>query len=91
MLAVLEITLPQSYLKNQRLEVDIQPDLPEIGVDTRRLQRVLTSMVSNAIKYTPNGGSIRAAVAGENDSIKFTVTDNGDWIPQADLERVFEP
>ena len=49
------------------------------------------NVVSNAIKYTPNGGSLRTAVAWENDQIKFTVSDNGNWIPQADLERVFEP
>ena len=82
---------PLSELKNQRLDVDIQPDLPEILVDARRLEQVLTNMVANAIKYTPNRGIIRVAVSHNNKGIMFQVSDNGRGIPLEDLERIFEP
>jgi signal transduction histidine kinase len=88
---VLETTAPLSHLKNQKLEIEIPPDLPPLMADARRLEQVLTNMVSNAIKYTPEGGSIRATVCRENGSIKFLVSDTGPGIPEEDLERVFQP
>ncbi len=88
---VVEMATPLSQLKNQRLDVDIHPDLPKILVDARRLEQVLTNMVANAIKYTPTGGVIRASVSQNSTSIKFQVSDNGRGIPQDDLERIFEP
>ena len=88
---VVELATPLSQLKNQRLDVDMQPDLPKVLVDARRLEQVLTNMVANAIKYSPTGGSIRACVSQIGASIKFQVSDNGRGIPQEDLERIFEP
>lgn len=88
---VVEMATPLSQLKNQRLDVDIHPDLPKILVDARRLEQVLTNMVANAIKYTPTSGIIRASVYPNSTSIKFQVSDNGRGIPQDDLERIFEP
>ena len=88
---VVEMATPLSQLKHQRLDVDIQPDLPEILVDARRLEQVLTNMVANAIKYTPNRGIIRASVSQISANIKFQVSDNGRGIPRDDLERIFEP
>jgi signal transduction histidine kinase len=88
---VVEMATPLSQLKNQRLDVDIHPDLPKILVDARRLEQVLTNMVANAIKYTPTGGIIRASASQNSTSIKFQVSDNGPGIPQDDLERIFEP
>lgn len=88
---VVEMATPLSQLKNQRLDVDLQPDLPDLLVDARRLEQVLTNMVANAIKYTPTGGIIRASVSLNSASIKFQVSDNGRGIPREDLERIFEP
>ena len=68
---VVEMATPLSQLKNQRLDVDIQPDLPKILVDGRRLEQVLTNMLANAIKYTPTGGTIRACVSHINTGIKI--------------------
>ena len=88
---VVEMAIPLSQLKNQFLDVDIEPNLPKILVDARRLEQVLTNMVSNAIKYTPNGGIIRASISQDSGSVKFQVSDNGRGIPQDDLERIFQP
>ena len=88
---VVEMTTPFSHLKNLCLEVEVQPGLPQLMADARRLEQVLTNIVSNAVKYTPSGAAIRAIISQENSSIKFAVSDNGRGIPQEDLERVFEP
>jgi signal transduction histidine kinase len=88
---VLETTAPLSHLKSQRLEIEIPPELPPIMADARRLEQVLTNMVSNAIKYTPAGGAIKTTVCQENGSIKFLVSDTGPGIPEEDLDKVFQP
>ena len=47
-------------------------------------------MVSNAIKYTPDGGRIRMTAGADGDAVWCTVRDNGIGIPAADLEHVFD-
>ncbi|HEU0020773.1 MAG TPA: HAMP domain-containing sensor histidine kinase, partial [Dehalococcoidia bacterium] len=88
---VIETTLPLSRLKSQSLEVEIRPGLPKLMADAHRLEQVLTNMVSNAIKYTPPGGTIRTVVSQECGSIRFAVSDTGRGIPKADLDKVFDP
>ncbi|MBL8120958.1 MAG: hypothetical protein JNJ78_25865, partial [Anaerolineae bacterium] len=56
---------------------DVQTELPDLHVDYYRLVQVLTNLVSNAYKYTPEGGTITFRVGQENDRIKFTVVDTG--------------
>jgi two-component system sensor histidine kinase VicK len=48
-------------------------------------------MISNAIKYTPPGGTIRTVVSREESSIRFAVSDSGRGIPKEDLGKVFDP
>lgn len=88
---VLETTAPLSQLKDQSLEIEIPQKLPKLMVDSRRLEQVLTNMVSNAIKYTPAGGEIRTTVSQQNGCIKFEVSDTGPGILQEDQEKVFDP
>ena len=58
--------------------------------DGRRLKQALCNLVSNAIKFTPAGGSIRLAARNEGDTTVLTVTDTGVGIPAEDQARVFE-
>lgn len=88
---VVEMARPLSQLKDQRLEVEVRPGLPDLVADAYRLEQVLTNMVANAIKYTPVGGTIRTTVSHDKGSIKFAVSDNGRGIPKEDLSQVFEP
>lgn len=88
---VIETTSPLSRLKNQSLEVDIRPGLPNLMADGHRLEQVLTNMISNAIKYTPPGGTIKTVVSQEENSIRFAVSDSGRGIPKEDLGKVFDP
>jgi signal transduction histidine kinase len=88
---VIEMSTPLSHLKRQSLAVEIQPGLPEIMADSRRLEQVLANLVSNALKYTPAGGAIRISVAQEDKWIKFGVADTGRGIPPEYVARLFQP
>lgn len=90
-LPVIDMTRPLSDLKTQNLQVDIAPDLANLVGDAPRLEQVLTNILSNAIKYTPQGGTIRTKVSGDKDFIKFEISDNGRGIPSESISQVFDP
>ena len=66
------------------------PTLPMITGDRSRLEQVMMNVISNAIKYTPDGGTIEvdAGIIGKN--VWMEVSDNGIGIPKQDRERIFE-
>ena len=68
---------------------DIQPDLPPLAGDKRRLRQVLLNLVSNAIKFTPEG-EVRVRAHHRDGEIEIAVQDTGVGIPQADQALVFE-
>ena len=75
-----------------RLEVQVDPDLPEILVDARKINQVLLNIISNAVKFTPAGGRIliqarRAADGG----IELAVVDSGIGIAEDELDEVLKP
>ncbi len=88
----------QIEAKQQTLEVDISPDLPPVRGDQDRLVQILTNLVSNAYKYTSEGGHIavhaqkwsdaRGAVEG-NGFIQCSVTDTGIGITPENQKRLF--
>lgn len=64
--------------------------LPLISGDKEKLQQVMINIISNAIKYTPDGGKIDIEAHAGTDSVLMRVSDNGVGIPEEDLPRVFE-
>lgn len=72
------------------LLLDMDEDLPEITGDRERIEQVLINILSNAVKYTPDGGKISMRVHYNEGYIHISVTDNGIGIPKSDLPRVFE-
>ena len=83
--------------KAQALEVDVASDLPPVRGDRTRLVQVLTNLMSNAHKYTPEGGHIMVRVqpqsnghgAGKIESVVCSVTDTGIGMSPEDQERLF--
>lgn len=73
------------------LQLDFPPDFPPLLADEERLQQVLTNLVSNAIKYSPDGGTIRVGGRVQGDHAEFYVSDQGIGIPAAQQARLFEP
>lgn len=75
--AVRDQTMPQIQSRGHRYIEAIEPNLPTMKADFYRLVQVLTNLVSNAYKYTPDNGTITLKVARDNDRVRFTVTDTG--------------
>jgi signal transduction histidine kinase len=74
-----------------RFQVDVKtPDLPEVELDKRRIDQVLTNLVTNAFKHTPEGGSVTVEVEKRNGMVRLQVADTGEGIPPGDLPRIFE-
>jgi signal transduction histidine kinase len=58
--------------------------------DRERILQVLTNLVSNAIKFTPKGGTVSIVTEPIGDDVRFTVADNGPGVPLEKLEAIFE-
>ncbi|MHB8767323.1 MAG: sensor histidine kinase, partial [Deferrisomatales bacterium] len=66
---------PALDAKGQTLALDLPPDLPSAVADADRLTQVLTNLVSNAHKYTPEGGSVRVAARADGAHLTLEVAD----------------
>ena len=64
--------------------------LPRIEIDTVRIRQVLENLVSNAMRYTPEGGTVRIAAEHAGKDVRVRVIDTGRGMPQADADRMFE-
>jgi two-component system phosphate regulon sensor histidine kinase PhoR len=65
-------------------------DLPEVLADGERIQRTISHLVHNAIKFTPSGGEVRVSAKSEGNEVIISVTDTGVGIAPDDLLRIFE-
>jgi len=72
------------------LAFDEPEDLPELYTDERKLSQILRNLVSNALKFTPQGEVRVSAAWGPRDSVVFSVRDTGVGIAPEDQERIFE-
>ena len=75
--------------KNQSLSAEIPSNLPKVYADPNRLVQILTNLISNAWKYTPEGGKILVRAAQTNDFIRVEVIDNGLGISEKDQAKLF--
>ncbi len=75
------------------LNWESRADAPDFVVvtDASRCQQIFGNLVSNALKYTPMGGTVRLSAGGGTNFWSVTVADTGPGIPPEALERVFEP
>jgi signal transduction histidine kinase len=63
---------------------------PQLEADAMRIEQVLSNLVTNAIKYTPPGGSVDIEAKPLDDAWQFTVTDTGIGIPAEEQHNLFE-
>ncbi len=81
---------PLITAKQHRLRVEVSGQPLPLFVDPTRFEQILVNLLSNAAKYTPNGGEITIRALAEGDRATFQVQDNGIGIPTESLPRVFE-
>lgn len=77
--------------KSHTLETDIPNDLPYIYADQERISQVLVNLLDNAIKYTPQGGTIRlSGLHRTTQKVQVSICDTGPGIPEENRNRIFE-
>jgi signal transduction histidine kinase len=70
--------------------VDVAPDADMIAGDPRRLDRALLNLLTNAMKFTPEGGQVRVSARREGDVVRIDVADTGIGIPLEDQAKIFD-
>ncbi|MFA6376028.1 MAG: ATP-binding protein [Candidatus Paceibacterota bacterium] len=80
---------PQAAAKNIVFETKFEPNLPFVNLDRRIMHIALENLLTNAIKYTPEGGKIVFTVRAENNKIISSIADNGRGIPKNEMPMIF--
>ena len=76
--------------RSHELGYDANVQVPPVCADPKELRRVLSNVVENAIKYTPDGGRIVLSAQQQDGEVEISVTDNGRGIPLEDLPILFD-
>ncbi|RII25393.1 MAG: hypothetical protein CXR31_14470 [Geobacter sp.] len=84
------VSLFHSTSQKHNLIIDCPADLSKVRGDSGQLYHVFTNLISNAIKYSPYGGTVTIAARPEGDMVVVSVSDEGIGIPAEELERIFE-
>jgi signal transduction histidine kinase len=71
------------------LEFEARDAIPSLPFDRERVQQIVANLVSNAVKYSPDGGRVRLRVEREDGFAVVSVSDEGIGIPEEDLPRLF--
>ncbi|KPK07957.1 MAG: hypothetical protein AMJ56_12495 [Anaerolineae bacterium SG8_19] len=79
----------QAQEQGVTIRVEADPGLPQIEVDPERMGQVFGNLVSNALRYTPEGGEIILTATGDGSSVQLKVKDTGAGIDPADLPHIF--
>ncbi len=72
------------------VSLDVAEDVTTIEADELRFKQVVLNLVSNAVKFTPDGGRVDVRARVEGDQLSVTVTDTGAGVAEEDRERIFE-
>jgi signal transduction histidine kinase len=83
---------PQARAQSRGLtmKTEIEPGLPTVSADKKRLAQVLNNLLENAVRHTPRGGSVTVRVARDGGMVRFSVVDTGDGIAPTELSKIFE-
>ena len=87
---VYNANLMEAQRHGHAMELDITEELPEITGDRERIVQVMMNVVSNSIKYTPDGGRIRISAGRQDRRVWMEVADNGIGIGEEHLPHIFE-
>jgi signal transduction histidine kinase len=85
-----ETAMPEASAAGVELRLQADPSLPLLDGDADRLSRLLANLVSNAIKFTPSGGSVEIGLRADQECVLLEVTDTGMGIPDVERDHLFE-
>lgn len=77
--------------RSVRLRLSGAPEVTTVLADGHRLEQVFANLISNAVKYSPDGGTVDVVLANTESSIRVSVRDSGQGIPKAFRSRIFQP
>jgi two-component system sensor histidine kinase BaeS len=80
----------QAEAARVNLAGDVDDEVPMVNVDPARMRSALANVISNAIRHTPPGGSVKVGAHSAGDQVVITITDTGEGIPAKLVSRVFE-
>lgn len=89
--ACLSMMSPQADKKRIVLDERIPANIGEVNADRRAVQQILINLVSNAVKFTPEGGTITVDAQRLDDRLQFQISDTGIGISEDDLEKIGRP
>ena len=84
-----EMLRPLATAKSIQLDVSAEPDLPDVHADAQRILQVLSNLIGNAIKFTPDRGRITLSATREGSKVRIAVTDTGPGIAPEQLANIF--
>jgi signal transduction histidine kinase len=90
MSSVLALSRERARNKNLALNFDCPADIGTLKGDERRLRQALFNLISNAINFTPGGGSVTLSARRSDSGVALAVIDTGVGVPQKDQARIFE-
>jgi two-component system phosphate regulon sensor histidine kinase PhoR len=83
------VTSQQSYTTRHSLVLEASEDLPMVVADEDKVDQILTNLINNAIKYSPDGGHVWVSARGTDGNIEVSVKDEGVGIPEEHLDKIF--
>jgi two-component system sensor histidine kinase KdpD len=78
-------------LRNASLDVQLPADLPAVRADPAQIERVVSNLLENAVRYSDNGEPVAVRADASGERVHVRITDHGPGIAAGDLERIFEP
>jgi signal transduction histidine kinase len=87
---ILSLFMPLFEKKNLTGRLEVPEDIPVVSLDEEKMKQVITNLVSNAYKFTPEGGSITLRGEYDDEKIVISVIDTGIGIPKDFVGQLFE-
>jgi signal transduction histidine kinase len=87
---VVEVARPAAQARGMSLALALAPDELELFGDPHRLEIVLTNLLGNALKFTPDGGRVEVRLTRQAETCRVEVEDTGPGIPEQELARIFD-
>ena len=76
--------------KGVSLVLDAEATLPSVRMDATRIAQALGNLLDNAVRHTPQGGTVSVSVTAEGDSVQVSVDDTGEGVPEEELGQIFD-